>query len=221
MLLAKLKDKLFNNRNSVEVESLEGDIDINDISLQECLDWVNEMKELINFQNGKLYLNPLGFVVLPSDVIVPLSALEDEDENAYFPALTNSAGKFVKVKDNESGFEYSEPSSMELLATGEIIQDNTMNFSFIDIDPNKITNKTILILTYANCFIMTPLSQTGEARTVGNLVYDSGGNSKLGKLKFNLDHLGDNYYINVVTDVLAQFSQGHVPTPYLLALTLK
>ena len=61
----------------------------------------------------------------------------------------------------------------------------------------------------------------GEARTVGNLVYDSGGNSKLGKLKFNLDHLGDNYYINVVTDVLAQFSQGHVPTPYLFALTLK
>lgn len=81
----------------------------------------------------------------------------------------------------------------------------------------KITNKTILVFTYGNCFVLGMIGQTGEGRVCGNLVYDNAGNSSLCKIKFNLS----GTTMSVVTNLAQAFPSGTIPTAYLYAFTVK
>ena len=118
----------------------------------------------------------------------------------------------------------SEVSSMTLLGTAKITNDDNLHIytQFPNIDLSKITQKTILIFTYANCFVMGMLSQSGEGRVAGNLVYDASGNSQLGKVKFNLMSGDDGYYIVVHTNVETTFhhTDPSSPTAYLFAFSV-
>ena len=85
----------------------------------EELAWVSEMKDVINYdeesENIEItnlsvtgvfqFLEEQSFINLLS-----LSQLCNENDEPYFPALTDQAGKVVKVNDDETGFEYGEVS---------------------------------------------------------------------------------------------------------------
>ena len=103
--------------------------------------------------------------------------------------------------------EIPQGITQELLGYANVSfdEDHYIYISFSGINSSKITNRTLLIFTYANCFVLTPLSQTGESRVAGNLVCDSSGNSKLGKLKFKYNAGSPNGYINVNTNVEFEF----------------
>lgn len=113
-------------------------------------------------------------------------------------------------------------SSMTLLGTA-IVQSNdstgAIHIEFTNVDFTKITAKTLLILTYANCFVLGMLSQTGQGRVVGNLVYDTLGNSKLGKVKFEKAYAPDSIFVD--TDVIPSFGglETH-PTAYLFCFSV-
>ena len=143
---------------------------------------------------------------------------------ASFPSMTGKGGKFAQVKADGSGIEYSDVSSLDLLATANIYmneeENNRIEWSEI-LSPEqvaKITPKTILIFTYANCFVMGMLSQTGEGRVVGNLVYDNNGNSFGGKVKFTLN---SNGFLKIETDVRGNFNSSQLPIGYLFAFSIK
>lgn len=117
----------------------------------------------------------------------------------------------------------SEISSMDLLGTAKVSSDDETGYihiEFPNVDFTKITAKTLLILTYANCFVLGMLSQTGQGRVVGNLVYDTLGNSKLGKVKFEKAYSPDSIFVD--TDITYQFGASieAQPTAYLFAFSV-
>ena len=110
MLLAKVLDKLFNRRNTFEIESLEGDIVYDGISLKDVVDWVKQVKDNIEYSaedfTGYLY----GKWMLDMLALGSISDFTDNDDNSYFPDLIDQAGKSVVVNSDETGFEYQEPT---------------------------------------------------------------------------------------------------------------
>lgn len=104
MLIAKVLDKLFNRRNTFEVESLEGDI--GGISLQDCLEWVNSMKDKIVYDEADFIVFNNPIYTDQSILLVSLSQLQNEDADPFFPSLTNQAGKSVVVNAYGTRFEY-------------------------------------------------------------------------------------------------------------------
>ena len=116
----------------------------------------------------------------------------------------------------------------ELVAIGKIEEDGDLCVQgafghFTPEQENKIDGASLLIFTYANSFILTPLSQTGEARTVGNIIYDDSGNGKVGKVKFTYTKSGQfvpQGYLFVQSDVHYEFSDpNNTPIAYLFAVT--
>lgn len=105
MLLAKLKDKLFNRRNTYEIESLEGDVNINDISLKEVTEWAKSISSKLSIDEyGNLYINGNLRVGDESDglLLASLAYLCDYDSHLLFP-LENNAGKVLAVNEDEDG----------------------------------------------------------------------------------------------------------------------
>lgn len=108
-------------------------------------------------------------------------------------------------------------SSMTLLGSSTVSYDAHSNYIMINfsVDITKITQKTILILTYANCFTMIMVGQTGEGRVAGLLNYDNSGNARIAHVKAQVGI--DN--VAITSDAPYQFS-GSVPTAYLFAFTV-
>ena len=116
MLLAKLKDKLFNNRNSVEVESLEGDL--NGISLQDCLEWAESLREYI-FYDTEEDVIMVDFGTLFTDYVMftgGLAHLTDEDGNHLFPT-----GKVPNIWTSSSTFDHIGDIDFDKVKDGDII----------------------------------------------------------------------------------------------------
>ena len=106
--------------------------------------------------------------------------------------------------------------AQELLGTTTISADDEVKIQavFTNIDTSKITARSILIFTYANCFVLCPLSQTGIGRCAGCLVYDDDGNAALSQVKFTLS--GTTLTVNTNTN--CDIALENRPTAYLFVL---
>ena len=94
---------------------------LSDLIADGGLAWLNEMKDLISYDEGNVIINSdiwlkAGVIFLDNELgdgwmtIPEISSLRDYDDNAFFPSLTDQAGKVVKVNSDETGFEYGEVS---------------------------------------------------------------------------------------------------------------
>ena len=96
-----LRQEIIDALNQIDFEELASDTA-----------WVSQMKDMITYdeENEQLDITvPIhfeGLVKLDSGI----SQLADDEGNILFPFLTDQAGKFVKVNDDETGFEYGEVS---------------------------------------------------------------------------------------------------------------
>ena len=112
----------------------------------------------------------------------------------------------------------TEISSMSLLGSTTLsASESVLVCRFENVDLSKITQKTLLIFTYANCFVLGMLSQTGEGRVLGNLVNNALGNSEIGKVKFQVVETNT---LSIQTDVIDRFGDDPKPTAYLFAFSV-
>lgn len=176
-------------------------------------------------KDGVVDFSQSDFVKLPNDVIVPITAFENDDEDPYFRLLTGNQGKFVAVSSSQKGFEYVLPSSLDLLGTAQVndVQSSQEVHGFFqNIDLTKITSKTLLIFTYDNCFIMGMVGQTGVGKVAGLVRCGWSGTDddyKISKVTFTI--IPNQNAITVWTDVPSGFTTGTAPMAYLFALTIK
>ena len=68
--------------------------------------WVSQMKELISVDDEENQIVVNAHLSIPS-----IEYLTNADTDSYFPDLTDQAGKSVVVNQDETGFEYKDPSS--------------------------------------------------------------------------------------------------------------
>lgn len=212
MLLAKIKEKLFNRKNEIEIEELK-DSQGNSIN-SEALSKIN-----VN-DDGAVSVNDLE---VRNEMFVNVTKMINLDtENILFP-LEHNAGKILEINDDEDGFNAICPSSLTLLSSSKVLDDlnNHVYIIFNGIDLTKITEKTLLILTYANCFSFLMLGQTGIGRVAGMLNYNSDGSARVGQIRATLSSYLSNTQIVIETDVTSQFGVGEYPTAYLFALSIK
>lgn len=188
---------------------------------------LKDYSKIHNFEEGTILTDEILAEVKSGDIL-KVNQMEfivnnkpNESPRVITGSSVGSTGTILVlnwVKGQALSPELKPISSMTLLATTlwqYFEPGEPMKCEFI-IDPTKITSKTILIFTYANCFVMTPLSQTGESRTLGNLVYDGNGNSNIAKIKFNLS----GSTLIVETNLVSQFDGINNPTAYLFAFSV-
>lgn len=177
--------------------------------------WVENIPE--NYSGNSLFIGDDGFYYIESYVDGNVVGSIEISMNGV-NKLNADIGTPVNVygEDANGNLVKGSPSSMTLLGSGLVFTgtDGHLSATFTNIDMTKITQKTLLIFTYANCFVLGMLSQTGEGRVVGNLVYDDIGNSVLAKVKFKLS---EN---NILVTTTASISFNTPPTAYLFAFSV-
>lgn len=160
----------------------------------------NEKKSLYIYKNGNYY--SAGSDSLPT------------------PSL-GDAGKVLGVDNNgEFAFiEVQKPLTMTLLGYNQLDgNDDGTIYARITVPKNSIDNRTVIIFTYSNCFVTTPVSASREARVPCSLVYDDDGNARLGKMKIVVasGQYDDTVFVN--TDISNDITVAKRPIAYVFAL---
>ena len=81
--------------------------------------WVSQMKELISVDDDNAVLMQNVHIENTCYIesylkLFSISSIQNEDEDSFFPSLTDQAGKCVVVNDDETGFEYvNKPTLLE------------------------------------------------------------------------------------------------------------
>lgn len=88
------------------------------------LSWVELMKSLIEYDDD------LDAVKI-DNLCVPLNNIVNSDNVNYFPSLEDQAGKFLKVNDNEDGFECGEVSGGTKLYQHTLTMNDTYSHTIV------------------------------------------------------------------------------------------
>lgn len=94
-----LDQKLIDALNQIDFEELASDTA-----------WVSQIKELISYNEEDECIEITTLSVLAELYLESISSLKNENDDSFFPSLTDQAGKVVKVNEDETGFEYGEVS---------------------------------------------------------------------------------------------------------------
>lgn len=174
----------------------------------DLVDGVREQKAIVNTEPKESVVNTITVDEVKEEVKKGVDSIPETDLSGYY-TKTQVDTLFPKKTD---------VSSMTLLGTATLTTDASGNIkaTFNSVDASLITQKTIIIFTYSNCFTLGMLSQTGEGRVCGNLVKDNNGDSVVGKVKFQL--FNEANYIEVITNVKNDFTTN--PTAYLFAFSV-
>lgn len=127
----------------------------------------------------------------------------------------------LKVGDNDYKIPYP---TQKLLGYSQLVQSDDdeqhLECWFGSIASEDIFDGglSLYIFTYSNCFVIFPLSQTGEARVPANLVNEEDGSSVLGKLKATYNALSEDFRIS--TNVTLNIPSDKRPTAYLFKVRI-
>lgn len=196
MLLAKLKDKLFNNRNSVEIEALEGDL--NGISLQECLEWADEMKSYFSYDEEE-DVYTFGSIVLFEDAIrvYGLSSFTDESGTNLFPS-----GKVPSIWSSSSTFDHIGDINFDKVKDGDIIyarnDENTSYYCGIveEYEADIRFRIKVLYSTKVTFYYYTKEDDSWDYDTQSDNTF---GGTKLYKLGCKINNESEKYYFIVTS----------------------
>ena len=91
------------------------------------IDWVKQMKELISYIEEDDLIDITKAVQFEDVIYLTLSDILNDGEQPYFPALTDQAGKCVVVNEDQTGYEYKDPSSFMTQLTHSFVElDSTL-----------------------------------------------------------------------------------------------
>ena len=197
MLLAKLKDKLFNNRNSVEVESLEGDL--NGISLQDCLEWTELMREKVFFDEEEDVV-VVDYGVLFTDYVMIVGGLvhvTDEDGTHLFPS-----GKVPSIWSSSSTFDHIGNIDFDKVKDGDIIyarnDENTSYYCGI-VEEYQANNSFRIKVLYSSKVTFYYYTKQDDAWDYSSQSDNTFGGTKLYKLGCKINNESEKFYF-IVTD---------------------
>lgn len=84
-----------------------GEYELSSSAIDEAVQWADVMKGIIAYSDEFQQTICAGQFYSDSIALQTISDLINDDEGEpFFPSLLNQAGKFVKVNDDETGFEY-------------------------------------------------------------------------------------------------------------------
>lgn len=223
MLFAKIKEKLLNRRNDIEISEVSGS-NGHVFPAEKMFKFLEYLSDNIGTDDdGGFYFNNLHAYNL---YLESLLNILDINGDSLLPLSEDNAGKVLSVNGAGTGVEAVEVSSMTLLGTAHLpdVQAGTNIFAYFNnIDVTKITSKTLLIFTYDNCFVIGMLGQTGVGKVAGLIRSGYTGNVDydytIGKVTFTID--SEHSALQVDTDVSSSFSTGTAPTAYLFAFTVR
>ena len=156
--------------------------------------------------------NPdLGFIVTSKGVGTPsafsISSINDENIYAYYYDYFSEDDMYsvdTSLVVPLSGIAHrSDLPSQELLGQAGLAFDSSSNCYYHRFDKTRLQQiiesgkKFLLMFTANESFVLTALSQNGDARALINGVVDNNGNSQVAKVKFDLNSLG----LDLVYDV--------------------
>lgn len=185
MIKLKTKEKLLNRRDELEVEEML-DSSGAEIKFEELSAWVEEMKEMIGYDEevGELqFLQPSTF---NDEVgIGGINVLVDKETyEPFFPDLTDQAGKAVVVNDDEDGFDYTDLPQ----AGTKLYKHDLGSIQIVDNDSTAITSDNLPTRVNALGFVngvaggSSKIISAGYQGTSTTLVVIEGVSGSLGSL---------------------------------------
>jgi len=163
-----------------------------------------EVIKLVNdgIEKGDIILPPeVKANVTPGAEVSRLNTLKVGDDDYQIPYPTQKLLGYNQITVSDDG-EYHLECFFSNIASEDIFDGGL----------------SLYIFTYANCFVIFPLSQTGEARVPANLVAEEDGTSYLGKLKATYDSQYES--LHITTNITLNIVSENRPTAYLFKVRI-